>query len=216
MNSDHLKDLRRNYDLSKLIKSEVADDPIVQLENWLAVAIEDKREVEANAMMLATVDKDGQPANRVVLLKGLSAQGLIFYTNYKSRKGHALATNPKCAATFWWQHSHRQVRVEGVVEKISQDQSTAYFKSRPIGSQIGAIVSPQSQVIANRQHLEDQMLDLQQKQSAGELLEKPEHWGGYCIIPRTIEFWQGRENRLHDRLRYIKTGSHWSIERLAP
>ncbi len=203
--------MRKNYGLQQLNRSELAADPIEQFKKWFEEA--KKSDIyEPNAMALATVDEKNRPCCRIVLLKGID-EGFIFYTNYLSRKGQHLGSNASAAATFWWDRLERQVRIEGAVEKVQPETSDAYFLSRPVGSQISAIASPQSQRVESY----EQLLNL--KKSVDEFkLVRPEYWGGYRIIPRRVEFWQGRENRLHDRFDYSKdqNSGAWCIQRLAP
>ncbi len=216
MNQEKLKDLRRNYDKHRLDESHAHDNPIRQFEWWMSEVLDDALEVEPNAMVLSTIDGDGVPAGRVVLLKDIDDRGFVFFTNYESHKGIELANHPTCSLTFWWQHSHRQVRIQGHVQKIDDQHSKEYFASRPLGSQLGALASPQSEVIADRSVLEVALQKLAVQYQEGATPEKPPHWGGYVVIPFKMEFWQGRENRLHDRLRYRLEGDEWVMERLAP
>lgn len=212
----NLEHLREEYDERTLHESNAHPDPLAQLQLWLTEAIEAGLP-EPNAMTLATVAPDGRPAARVVLLKGIDQGGLDFYTNYESRKGHEIAHNPHVACVFLWLALHRQVRVEGRVEKLPAEQSDRYFASRPVGSQIGAIASPQSQVLPHRQELEAAFRQWEAAYQAGQPLQRPAHWGGYKIIPDYFEFWQGRRSRLHDRLCYAPDGQGgWTIARLAP
>lgn len=208
----HLSDMRRDYQLEALDIASALADPIQMLVQWIARASE-LSVVEANAMVLATVDQHGHPSARTVLLKGLDDGGLVFYTNYDSRKGRDLAANPQAAAVFTWLPLERQVRIEGTVERVSSEESDAYFAIRPRGSQIGATASPQSEPVPNRAWLESRFEKLE---ASGEAIPRPENWGGYRLVPRMIEFWQGRPNRLHDRLRYDHTSDGWDIVRLAP
>ncbi len=211
-----LEKLREEYAAHSLDVSTAQVDPFHQMELWLADAL-NAGLPEPNAMTLATCTPDGRPSARVVLLKGMDAQGLDFYTNYESRKGREMAQNPRVAAVFLWLGLHRQVRVEGYVEKLSPEQSTRYFQTRPIGSQIGAAVSPQSEVLPDRDALEAEFQRLNAIYGDGGPLPRPDHWGGYKIIPGCFEFWQGRRSRLHDRLQYVRHGNgQWHITRLAP
>ncbi|MCC5943923.1 MAG: pyridoxamine 5'-phosphate oxidase [Bernardetiaceae bacterium] len=208
----NIADLRAEYALNSLDESDVMPDPIAQFKKWFAEAL--RAEIpEPNALHLATVTPNGKPAGRIVLLKELDS-GFVFYTNYESRKAQELAQNPSAALTFLWLELERQVRVEGRIEKVSAQESDEYFKSRPLASQIGAIASPQSQVIPNRDYLEKAQQAWQAK--AGEPIKRPENWGGFRLIPNYIEFWQGRKSRLHDRIAYTDEGKQWKIQRLAP
>jgi pyridoxamine 5'-phosphate oxidase len=193
----------------------VGTDPIAFFATWYQEA--ERCELpEPCAMALATATPDGEPSVRIVLLRKFDSRGFVFFTNYVSRKGDELAANPRASLAIHWAELARQVRVEGSVEKVSAEESDAYFRSRPFGHRIGALVSEQSQVVANRDVLERQLEELTQKY-AGQEVPRPDHWGGYRIIPHTIEFWQGRENRLHDRLRFRrKADGSWQRERLAP
>ncbi|ROH93376.1 pyridoxamine 5'-phosphate oxidase [Stagnimonas aquatica] len=197
-----------------LIETAVLSDPLAQFERWFADA-EGAGLVEPTAMVLATVDADGQPSARVVLYKGWHQGGLCFYTNYDSRKGEALAANPRAAATFWWDRLERSVRFEGQVRKLPESLSEQYFHSRPRGSQIGAWTSRQSQVVASREQLDARLADNERRYAEGEV-PLPPYWGGYALVPERVEFWQGRLNRLHDRLRYRRAGESWLLERLEP
>lgn len=207
--------LRRNYSQQSLSKATMYPDPVAQFERWFNEAI--RSEIpEPNAMTLASASRDGKPSARIVLLKGFDQDGFIFYTNYNSRKGHELDENPHAAMLFCWLELERQIRIEGKVERIEASESKIYFQSRPRESQIGAWASPQSHVIENRSVLEDAVHDLANKHKHEPVLPLPPFWGGYRLIPKEIEFWQGRENRLHDRIRYTRSGSGWGIDRLAP
>jgi pyridoxamine 5'-phosphate oxidase len=204
------------YEHSVLSEGDLDSDPVVQLEHWLDVASQDERVTEANAMTIATVGDNGAPSARVVLLRNITDGDLVFYTNYKSRKGRELENNAQIAAVFLWAALQRQVRVEGTVTKVSTSTSDEYFSDRPIKSQIGAVVSNQSEVIANRKVLEDAVDELQKQIEHGHRLVRPEFWGGYAIRPTMFEFWQGRRSRLHDRLRYRLIDGQWTIDRLSP
>ena len=197
-----------------LIEADVARDPLVQLTRWLADA-EAARMIEPTAMTLATVDADGRPSARVVLMRGLADGALRLYTNYGSRKGAALAANPFAAATFWWDQLERSVRVEGRIAKLDAAVSAEYFHSRPRGSQIGAWSSHQSQVVDSRSTLDARLAENERRFATGEV-PLPPFWGGYALTPESIEFWQGRDNRMHDRLRFRRDGAVWTLQRLEP
>ncbi len=212
---EKIAEIRKEYSHKTLVESEVEPDPIKQFNTWWQDALE-ARITEVNAMTLATASADGIPSARTVLLKGFSERGFIFFTNYNSFKGQQLAENPKACLVFLWKELERQVRITGIVEKTSSEENDAYFQSRPRASQIGAIASPQSQVIENRQWLDEnyQNLTKQLKETA---IQRPRHWGGYIVRPVIIEFWQGRPGRLHDRIQYtLAEDGSWKIERLAP
>lgn len=209
--------LRKEYRLSRLSEAEVDPNPFRQFNMWMEQAMT-AHEGEANAMALATVHQ-GQPSIRIVLLKGVDQRGFIFYTNYESRKGRELADNPLAAINFFWQDLERQVRIEGMVEKLAADASDAYFNQRDKGSRIGAWASPQSEVIPSRDYLEARVASIQHKFESDEEVPRPSHWGGYRLVPHYFEFWQGRASRLHDRLSYTldpRTGQRWNLNRLAP
>jgi len=209
-----IADLRRDYTRDGLTEAQAPDEPHLLFATWFAQAVEIET-TEANAMMLATVDEQGQPHVRTLLLKGFDERGFVFFTNYQSAKGEQLTAQPLAAMTFWWHDLERQVRIEGRVEKVSDEESDVYFHSRPAGSRLGAWASPQSQVIAGREVLEQRLAALE-VQYAEEQPPRPPHWGGYRVVPHLIEFWQGRASRLHDRLRYRLQDGHWLRERLAP
>jgi pyridoxamine 5'-phosphate oxidase len=190
-------------------------DPIVQFRAWFQVA-HAANLPKVNAMTLATVDERGRPHARIVLLKEVDARGFVFFTNYDSDKGRQLAATPYAALVIYWDPLDRQVRVEGRVERVTAEESDAYFASRPLGSQLGAIASPQSQPIASRQVLEDRVAALQATLGADVAPPRPEHWGGFRIVPDLVELWQGQPSRLHDRVRYVMTPDGWVRERLAP
>ena len=213
-----LADMRMDYRRGELVEETVDPDPFVQFQSWFdaACAAHQPGTDEPHAMTLATV-LDGQPMTRIVLLKGLDARGFVWFTNYNSQKGRALATDARAALNFYWGTLERQVNVIGSVERLTNTESDAYFNSRPAGSRIGAIVSAQSTVIDGRQGLEDAAAQLAQRPEIE--LVRPAHWGGFRLLPTSIEFWQGRPSRLHDRLRYTRVpggGSAWTIVRLAP
>ncbi|MEM7658438.1 MAG: pyridoxamine 5'-phosphate oxidase [Bacteroidota bacterium] len=211
---NQLSDMRQEYAQAALDRADVAANPFEQFESWLKAAIE-HCQIEPNAMTLATVE-DGRPTTRVVLLKGLDARGLMFYTNYESRKAQDMGKNPFVCLNFWWPELERQVRVEGKVERLSDEESDQYFQSRGRGSRLGAWASPQSRVLENREELEQKVQEITARFEGQETFAKPDHWGGYLVRPDYFEFWQGRKSRLHDRLAYRKQGEDWQIDRLAP
>jgi pyridoxamine 5'-phosphate oxidase len=206
--------MRETYARDGLDESTAGDDPMVLFGRWFDDAVTAGMH-EPNAMALATSTPDGRPSVRIVLLKGLDESGMTFYTNYESRKGDELEANPRAAAAMLWHPLQRQVRVEGPVTRIAPEESDAYFHSRPHDSQLGALASPQSSVIADRAALEARYAAAAKAYGEGEV-PRPDNWGGYRIELESIEFWQGRESRLHDRLRYVRSGSAWTRERLAP
>lgn len=207
-----LSNFRENYSLSALNESDVPAEPLNLFNEWLDQAIAAGLP-EPNAMTLATIDLDGFPAARVVLLKEISNSGFVFYTNYDSDKGIELSKNPNASLVFLWLEMQRQVRVVGQVSKVHPKTSDAYFALRPRGSQIGAWISPQSRPIPNREVLEKEYEAMLEKDQP---LKRPPHWGGYRLMPKRVEFWQGRENRLHDRILYVDFDDNWKIFRLAP
>ncbi len=214
--AENLTNLRSDYTQGELIESEAGDDPIALLQSWLDLAIAAKLP-EPNAMTLATATPQGRPSGRVVLLRQLDEQGLVFFTNYNSRKGQEISANPWVALTFWWGALEKQVRITGTIAKVTEAESLAYFQSRPRASQLGAWASDQSQVIPDRQFLEAKLQHLQQQYPEGMDIPKPKHWGGFRVTPMEMEFWQGRRSRLHDRLLFQKqTDNHWNRCRLAP
>lgn len=207
--------LRRNYTRESLSETGVKPDPFQQFDHWFREALNSELP-EPNAMTLATAGRDGRPGARTVLLKGFDHQGFVFYTNFESRKGQEIDENPNVALLFTWLELERQIRIEGTAARVSEAEAEAYFQSRPKGSQIGAWASPQSQVIPGREALEQKMEELNETFKHDENLPLPPFWGGYRVHPDHFEFWQGRENRLHDRIRYTRTDTGWKIERLAP
>lgn len=215
MSQNNIAELRITYVTTPLERDNLADDPFVQLRSWLDEAIAQKF-LEPNAICLATVSADGAPTARMVLLKGLD-HGLLFFTNYESQKGQALAQNPHAAIVFYWDRLYRQVRVTGVVEKLTQEESADYFHSRPRANQIGAWSSPQSQPIPNRSVLEEQEAKYTDQFAGVDPIPLPPHWGGYRLLPNSFEFWQGRIGRLHDRWLYKReSAEQWDISQLAP
>ncbi|EIK94740.1 pyridoxamine 5'-phosphate oxidase [Pseudomonas sp. M47T1] len=211
-----LADMRRDYTRDGLTEANAPVEPFELFTRWFEEAIKTEQPpVEANAMMLATVDGEGRPHCRVLLLKALDAQGFTFFTNYESDKGRQLDANPFAAMTFFWPTLERQVRIEGRVSKVSHAESDAYFQVRPLGSRLGAWASPQSRVIADRAELEGLLKATEQRFSDTQP-DCPEHWGGYRLVPERIEFWQGRSSRLHDRLNFRQVDQAWQCERLAP
>ena len=210
--------MREEYLQSELSEKSLLNDPVEQFKTWFEQA-RSAGVPEPNAMTLATCTPDGRPSARVVLLKSVDEAGFVFFTNYQSRKSVELEENPHATLLFSWLELQRQVRIEGICERISEAESTAYFQSRPRGNQIGAWASPQSRVIADREQLEQKMADLSRRFEGVDPLPKPPHWGGFRVIPYRIEFWQGRGSRLHDRLVYepsITGKGQWAISRLAP
>lgn len=207
-----ISDLRNEYRKRKLSRAELQTNPIEQFKKWLEEAINCKV-IEPTAMTLATVDENNQPSARIVLLKFINENGFAFFTNYLSRKGNELDKNRNAALVFFWSELERQVRVVGKVTKLDKRTSDEYFNARPEQSRISAIISPQSQPIKNREFLEDKVKEFISSQRE---ITRPANWGGFILAPIEIEFWQGRENRLHDRFRYLEKGKSWHIERLAP
>ena len=212
---DHVARLRKEYTRAGLKESDAAPDPIAQFRRWFGEALAADLH-EPNAMTLASATPDGRPSARVVLLKGFDERGFAFYTNYEGRKGRELEDNPRCALVFYWGELERQVRVEGRASRVSEEESDGYFKSRPWGSRLGACVSEQSRPVESRDALEKRLRGLEAEYEGREV-PRPHFWGGYRVEPEVIEFWQGRENRLHDRLVYRRSeGGGWRRERLQP
>lgn len=209
---DLIADIRKDYKLRALSEGEADKNAIAQFEKWWREATDSKID-EVNAMTLATASSDGVPSARIVLLKGFDEKGFVFFTNYNSYKGQQLAENPRACLLFFWKELERQVRITGIISKTDPIHSDEYFNSRPEGSRISAMVSPQSQVIGSREWLEDRVDEVIKNEND---IKRPAHWGGYVVTPVTIEFWQGRSNRLHDRLLYTLEDGEWKIERLAP
>ena len=214
MKNEDIAALRSEYAHMQLTKRSVHADPMAQFSIWFDEAVA-ANVMEPNAMTLATADTNGQPSARIVLLKGLELGGFVFYTNYSSAKGQQLKVNPAAALLFFWPELERQVRIEGSVDRVSKEVSDKYFSSRLFESQVGAIASDQSSVLRSRDELEEHVTSLLAKLS-GTTPDRPEDWGGYVLRPKLIEFWQGRESRLHDRIQYTIDGDTWTITRLAP
>jgi pyridoxamine 5'-phosphate oxidase len=207
--------IRKEYSLSVLDEKSILPSPFGQFEKWFNEALS-ANVLEPNAMNLATISANNRPSSRIVLLKGFNADGFSFYTNYQSSKGKELDETPFCALNFFWPELERQVRIEGAVERVSNDQSDDYFKSRPRESQIGAWASPQSSVILSRELLEERYKSIEKKFDGKESITRPQQWGGYRVKPFLVEFWQGRPSRLHDRMQYTLLDGKWKVSRLAP
>lgn len=211
-----LSNYRKSYEKSELLETTIPDDPIQLFHKWFYEAEENEVSDEVNAMTVASIGLDGFPKSRVVLLKKFNEEGFVFYTNYDSEKGKAILAEPKVCLSFFWSGMERQVIIKGIAEKTSDYMSEAYFDSRPKGSKLGAIVSAQSQVIPSRAYLDSELKKLEEKY-ANQEITRPSHWGGFLVRPISVEFWQGRANRLHDRIRYaLQENYSWKIERLAP
>jgi pyridoxamine 5'-phosphate oxidase len=211
-----LSDYRKSYEKSELTETSIRENPMEQFQKWFHEVEASDGVDEPNAMTVSTIGLDGFPKSRVVLMKKFTFEGFIFYTNYQSEKGKAIAANPSVCLSFFWPNMERQVIIKGKAEKIAENLSDGYFESRPKGSQLGAVVSDQSQVVPSREHLEGKLKELEQEYE-GKEVPRPDYWGGFLVRPLSIEFWQGRPNRLHDRIRYtLDEDFDWKIERLAP
>ncbi|KAB8152971.1 pyridoxamine 5'-phosphate oxidase [Kordia sp. TARA_039_SRF] len=211
-----LSDYRKSYEKSELLEENCVENPIEMFRNWFVEVEQSETVAEVNAMTLSTIGLDSFPKSRVVLLKKYTHEGFIFYSNYNSEKGKAMAANPRVCISFFWPAMERQIIIKGNVEKIAENLSDGYFESRPRGSQLGALVSDQSSVIPSREYLEQKLADIENAYE-GKEIERPSHWGGYIVKPKEMEFWQGRANRLHDRIRYqLQPDYSWKIDRLAP
>ncbi|MDT0305373.1 pyridoxamine 5'-phosphate oxidase [Streptomyces sp. DSM 44917] len=207
--------MRARYRQAGLDEKDLAADPVDQFEQWFAQAAASGLH-EPNAMVLATADAEGRPSTRTVLLKRFDRRGFVFFTNYGSRKGRELAANPRASLLFPWHAVARQVIVSGTVERTGRAETAAYFRTRPHGSQLGAWASEQSSTVASRAQLDQLYAELAERYPEGEDVPAPPQWGGFRVVPESVEFWQGRENRLHDRLRYVREGERWAVERLCP
>ena len=213
---ENLHDKRKIYDRSELLESQIKENPMEQFRDWFMEAEQNPQISEANAMAISTLEEDGCPRTRMVLLKSYTWEGFVFYTNYDSKKGKAIARQPKACLHFFWPNLERQIIIKADLEKLAENLSDGYFYSRPKGSQLGAVVSPQSQIIPDRSYLEHQLKELEKEFEKSEI-PRPENWGGYLAKPYEIEFWQGRPNRLHDRIIYeLQDDFGWKVSRLAP
>ncbi|MDM9632451.1 pyridoxamine 5'-phosphate oxidase [Robiginitalea aurantiaca] len=213
---EDLGNYRKVYDKEQLLESNVPENPLELFRKWFYEIEHSGSTDEPNAMTVATKGLDGFPKSRVVLLKRFTAEGFVFYTNYESEKGKAIAADPRLCLSFFWPHMERQIIIKGIAEKLAENLSDGYFESRPEGSKLGAIVSPQSEVISSRETLEEELRSLEEKYHGREI-PRPPYWGGFLVRPQSMEFWQGRPNRLHDRIRYeLKEDYNWKRERLAP
>ncbi len=211
----NLSEIRSEYSKASLDVSTISDNPIYQFEKWFHEALE-AEVLEPNAMNLSTINEDNRPSSRIVLLKGIEQNKFLFYTNYQSTKGKELSLNPACALTFFWPELERQIRIEGTAERSDEAAAELYFQSRPRGSQVSAWTSPQSSIIQSRAILDERALEIEKKFEGMPVLPKPKQWGGYQVDPLIIEFWQGRPNRLHDRIQFAKVDGKWVRHRLAP
>lgn len=211
-----LSNYRKNYQKSELSEEGISDNPMELFQKWFYEVEESERDTEVNAVTVSTIGADGFPKARVVLLKKFTWEGFIFFTNYRSEKGKAIALNPNVCLSFFWQGIERQVIIKGVAEKLSENLSDGYFESRPDGSKLGAWASDQSEVVPSRNFLDERLASFE-KQYENKEIDRPKHWGGILVKPISIEFWQGRPNRMHDRIRYtLQEDFNWKIERLAP
>jgi pyridoxamine 5'-phosphate oxidase len=211
-----LSDYRKSYEKSELLESAIPEDPINLFNRWFHEVEDFEGNEEVNAMTVSTIGLDGFPKSRVVLLKKFNEEGFVFYTNYNSEKGRAIANNPKVCLSFFWESLERQVIIKGIAQKVSESISDGYFDSRPDGSKLGAIVSNQSEIVPSRNYLEESLKQLEKDFEGKEIL-RPKYWGGFLVTPLEVEFWQGRPNRLHDRIRYIFQDDYsWKIDRLSP
>ncbi|PWL37583.1 pyridoxamine 5'-phosphate oxidase [Flagellimonas aquimarina] len=211
-----LSNYRKSYEKSALMEDAIFENPLEQFQKWFYEVEATDGIDEPNAMTVSTIGLDGFPKNRVVLMKRYTHEGFIFYTNYESEKGKAIQNDPSTCLSFFWPNLERQIIIKGKAEKIAENLSDGYFESRPVGSQLGSIVSNQSEVISSREEMEKRLTEME-KQNEGKELERPSYWGGYLVRPVSIEFWQGRPNRLHDRIRYtLQEDYNWKIERLQP
>ncbi len=216
MQSQDLSNYRKSYEKQELLEKNCPEDPIEMFRDWFLTADQSETVDEANAMTISTIGLDGFPKNRVVLLKKYTYEGFIFYTNYNSEKGKAIAENNNVCLSFFWAGLERQIIIKGEVEKIAENLSDGYFESRPDGSKLGALASNQSEVVTSRQELDDRLKKLE-KEFENKDIPRPKHWGGYLVRPTSIEFWQGRPNRMHDRIRYtLNYDFSWTVNRLAP
>mgnify|MGYP005674070919 FL=1 len=211
--SKDLSNYRKSYLLGELIESALPEDPLELFSDWFTNVEKIGKEIEPNAMSLAAINSENLPISRIVLLKRFDVEGFVFYTNYNSRKGKSISVNPTVCLSFFWSSVEQQVIINGVASKISRKESDTYFNSRPIGSQLGAIISNQSETIPSRRFLENKMEKLK---LSSKKLQRPKNWGGYIVKPSSIEFWQGRNNRLHDRILYERSINGWSLRRLSP
>ena len=210
-----LSNYRQSYEKSELGDAGLPDNPIQLFAKWFYETEELAGDIEANAMTISTIDQDGFPKSRVVLLKQYTDQGFVFYTNYDSDKGKAIGKNPKVCLSFFWASMQRQVIIKGIAEKVDSETSDEYFNSRPEGSKLGAVASNQSEVVPSREFLDNKLAVLE-KEHFGKTIQRPANWGGYLVVAETIEFWQGRANRMHDRIEYKKINGGWSKDRLSP